>query len=63
MFASRVLPGVALVRATRSRSSALISADFPTFDLPTRAISQMPSRGKSAGPAALLTKAASIFSV
>src|SRR5437868_4323224 len=61
MFASRVLPGAALVRATRWRTSALISVDLPTFDRPTNATSGRPSPGKSVAPAALRTKVASNF--
>src|SRR5947208_629340 len=61
MFASRVLPGAPLVRATRRRTSALISVDLPTFDRPTSAVSGAPSRGKSSAPAALRTKVAAIF--
>src|SRR5438094_5947871 len=61
MFASRVLPGAALVRATRVRTSALINVDLPTFERPTSAISGAPSRGKSAAATALRTKDASIF--
>src|SRR5581483_12451339 len=61
MFASRVFPGAPLVRATRRRTSALISDDLPTFDRPTSAISGAPSHGKSSAVAALRTKVASIF--
>jgi hypothetical protein len=61
MFARRVLPGAALVRATRVRTSALISVDLPTFERPTSAISGAPSRGKSAAATALRTKVASIL--
>src|SRR4029079_11972223 len=60
-FASRVLPGVALVRAMRCRTSALIRLDLPTFERPTNAISGSRSAGKSAATAALLTKAAAVF--
>ena len=61
MFASRVLPGAALVRATRSRVSALIRLDLPTLERPTSATSLKPSLGKSAALAALVTNAALIF--
>src|SRR5262245_6857720 len=61
MFASRVLPGAALVRATRCRSSALIRLDLPTFERPTMATSGRPSAGKSAAPAALVMNSAVIF--
>jgi hypothetical protein len=60
MFASRVFPGAALVRASRCRTSALIKLDLPTFERPTSAISGRPASGKSDAPAALVTKAASI---
>jgi hypothetical protein len=62
MFASRVLPGAALVRAIRCPTSELIRLDLPTFERPTSAISARPSRGRSCAPAALVTKEASIFS-
>jgi hypothetical protein len=62
MFASRVLPGAALVRATRCLTSALIRLDLPTLERPTSPISASVSRGKSSGPAALVTKEASILS-
>jgi hypothetical protein len=62
MLASRVLPGAALVRAIRWRTSALIRLDLPTFDRPTSAISEAPSRGRSSAAAALLTNSATIFS-
>ena len=39
MFARRVLPGAALVRATFCRTSALIRLDLPTFERPITAIS------------------------
>jgi hypothetical protein len=61
MFASRVLPGAALVRATRCRVSALIRLDLPTLERPTSATSLRPSFGKSAALAALVTNAALIF--
>src|SRR4026207_448250 len=61
MFANRVFPGAALVRATRWRTSALIRLDLPTFERPTIAISARLSRGKSVAPAALRTKLASIL--
>jgi hypothetical protein len=61
MFASRVLPGAALVRAMRWRRSALIRLDLPTFERPTSATSGSRSRGKSATLAALVTKSADIF--
>jgi hypothetical protein len=61
MFASRVFPGAALVRATACRTSALIKLDLPTFERPTMAICGMPSRGRSPAAAALLTNSASIF--
>src|SRR5437870_12995438 len=61
MFASLVLPGAPLVRATRWRTSALIRLDLPTFDRPTSATSGRPSRGRSAALAALVTKVASIL--
>src|SRR5947209_11996995 len=61
MFACRVLPGAALVRATRWRTSALMSVDLPTFERPTSAIWGVPSRGKSAAATALRTKVASSF--
>ena len=54
----RVLPGAALVRAKRCRTSALIKLDLPTFERPTNAISGNPSRGKPAGDAALVTNSA-----
>jgi hypothetical protein len=62
MFASRVLPGAALVRAIRCLTNALIRLDLPTFDRPTSATSGRSSSGKSAAPAALVMKVASIFS-
>jgi hypothetical protein len=62
MLASRVLPGAALVRATRWRTSALIRLDLPTFERPTSATSRSPSLGKSAADAALVTNSAAIFS-
>jgi hypothetical protein len=62
MLASRVLPGVALVRATRCRTSALIRLDLPTFERPMSATSGDPSPGKSRAVAALITKSAAIFS-
>jgi hypothetical protein len=40
----------------------LIKLDLPAFDRPTSATSGRPSRGKSAAPAALVMKEASIFS-
>src|SRR6185295_9789586 len=61
MFASRVLPGAPLVRATRWRTSALIRLDLPTFERPTSATSRRPSLGRSAALAALVTKLASIL--
>src|SRR6185503_21342556 len=61
MLASRVLPGAALVRATRCRTSALIRLDLPTFERPTSPISARPSRGRSLALAALRTKLASMF--
>jgi hypothetical protein len=61
MFASRVLPGVLLVRATCRRTSALIRLDLPTFDRPTSAISGAPLLGKSLARAALLTNSADMF--
>ena len=61
MFASRVFPGAALVRATRRLVSALIRLDLPTLERPTSATSLKPSLGKSAALAALVTNAASIF--
>jgi hypothetical protein len=45
MFASRVLPGAALVRATFDRHSAFSSVDLPTFDRPVIAIWGRPSWG------------------
>src|SRR5688572_27910146 len=60
-LASRVLPGAALVRASRRRTSALIKVDLPTFDRPTSAISGVPSLGRSAALAALVTNSALIF--
>src|SRR5437764_1819204 len=61
MFTSRVLPGAALVRATRWRTSALIRLDLPTFDRPTNATSASPSDGRSRALAALRMKLASMF--
>src|SRR5512139_426358 len=54
MLTRRVLPGLALVRATVCPTSALIRLDLPTLERPTRAISGAPSAGRSRGPAALL---------
>jgi hypothetical protein len=61
MFASRVFPGAALVRAIFCRTDALIRLDFPTFERPTRATSGRPSPGKSAAPAPLVMKVAVTF--
>ena len=58
-FLEKALPGAALVRAMRRRTSALIRLDFPTFDRPTSANSGMRSPRKSPTPAALRTKEAS----
>src|SRR5690349_10612622 len=60
-FASRVLPGAALVRATFVRHSALIRVDFPTFDRPASATCARPSWGMPwprPPAAALVTKSA-----
>jgi len=56
MFASRVFPGAALVRATFDRHSAFSSVDLPTFDRPVIAICGSPSCGMPsiAPPAAAL---------
>ena len=62
MFASRVLPGAALVRAIFCLTSELIRLDLPTFERPTRATCPRRSAGKSAAPAALVMNVASIFS-
>jgi hypothetical protein len=56
------LPGAALVRAIFCLTSELIRLDLPTFERPTSATSCRPSAGKSAAPAALVMKEASIFS-
>jgi hypothetical protein len=61
MFASRVFPGAALVRATFDRQSAFSSVDFPTFERPVIAICGSPSRGMPLAlppAAALVTKSA-----
>jgi hypothetical protein len=63
MFASRVFPGAALVRATLLRHNAFSNVDFPTFDRPVIAIRGKPSRGiPSFAPpaAALVMKSAEI---
>src|SRR5262245_28990627 len=61
MFASRVLPGAALVRAIRCRVSALIRLDLPTFDRPTSTISERPTTGNPDAPATLVTNSAEIL--
>jgi hypothetical protein len=62
MLASRVLPGAALVRAMRWRTSALIRLDLPTFERPISATSGAPSCGRPSAAAALVTNSAAIFS-
>src|SRR5262245_27985405 len=47
MFASRVLPGAALVRATVWRQRAFNRLDLPTLERPANAICARPSRGIS----------------
>jgi hypothetical protein len=61
MFASRVFPGAPLVRAIFRLTNALIKHDLPTFERPTSATSGRPSLGKSAAPAPLVMKVASIL--
>ncbi|OFW12123.1 MAG: hypothetical protein A3H96_03780 [Acidobacteria bacterium RIFCSPLOWO2_02_FULL_67_36] len=65
MFARRVLPGAALVRATVRLTSALISVDLPTFDRPAIATCGRPSRGMPAAdppdPALVMKSTACTF--
>lgn len=52
-----VLPGLELVRARfRQLISLLIREDFPTFDLPAKAISGLSEGGSCSGRAALFKK-------
>jgi hypothetical protein len=56
------MPGAALVRARRWRTSALIRLDLPTFERPISETSGAPSRGSPSAAAALVTNSAAIFS-
>jgi hypothetical protein len=58
MFARRVLPGAALVRASFRRTSAFSSVDLPTLDRPAIAICARPSAGIPSALTALVTKSA-----
>lgn len=56
-----VLPGLELVRASfREFTSLFIREDFPTFDLPAKAISGLSDGGKCSGRIALFKKETSI---
>ena len=58
-----VLPGLELVRASfREFTSLFIREDFPTFDLPAKAISGLFGGGNCSGRVALFKKETSIGS-